>query len=559
MADACDVLVVGAGPTGMMLAGELWRRGVRARVIDKAPAPTTQSRAIAVHARTLEICDELGIADELIARGVRVGGVAMHAGGKPLVQIELGALDTKFPFVLSISQVETEGVLRALLARRGGSIERDVELVSLAQDAGGVDATLRGPAGEERVRAKWIVGCDGAHSATRKALGAAFTGHTYEETFLLADVKIAWDEPTSRISTFFAQDGIAACFPMLDGRWRVIITAAESLGDKPTLDEVSALVAKRCARPVTLEDAVWIAPFRIHCRQVERYRHGRVFLAGDAAHIHSPIGGQGMNTGIQDAHNLAWKLALAIRGHAGDTLLDSYQAERHAIGKDVLKQTDLLTKVGTVTGLLVPLRNQLIKFATSFEPVRRSFVADTTQLAVGYEDSPIVEERVGSLLATRLGRVEAAESPNVGSRLSFGAGPKPGARAVDAACSLSRGGGAPEPTRLSRLLGGGFTLLLFDGRAATYEGYASLVSIARRAREAHGELVAPLIVTPTATRPRAIGDELPVLLDEHGELEARYGARSECLYLIRPDLYVSFRSQPANGDALAAHLARVLG
>jgi hypothetical protein len=279
-------------------------------------------------------------------------------------------------------------------------------------------------------------------------------------------------------------------------------------------------------------------------------------LAGDAAHIHSPIGGQGMNTGIQDAHNLAWKLALVQRGLARTELLDSYQAERHAIGRDVLRQTDVATKLGAVKGLALPIRNALARVISSFEPVRRRIVRGVAELTVGYEKSPIVGEHTSSTLGARLGSPEAAETPTLGSRLAFLTGPKPGTRALDGEVRLA---GQAASTRLARILEGRlFSLLLFDGRSRTSAGYEALVAIARTVRATFGDGVATFVVTPRNERPSEIPEDLPVLLDVQGELEARYAAQTECLYLVRPDLYVGFRAQPASSEALMAYLHKLL-
>jgi 2-polyprenyl-6-methoxyphenol hydroxylase-like FAD-dependent oxidoreductase len=548
-----DVLVVGAGPTGLTLAGELLRRGLSVRTIDETDAPTRYSKAIGVHARTLEIFDDLGIADDLIARGLCVEGATMHQGSQTIMDIDFHDLDTRFPFVLCVSQVETESVLAMLLEKRGGRVDRGHELVSFVERDGGIDAVVRSGATDEHVRASWIVGCDGAHSAVRHALGASFEGHAYEDRFVLADVYIDWATPRTRVSTFLAEDGIVVAFPLKCPpnpeqptlhRWRVILTGAGVLGDAPTLDEVRALVEKRLGRAVPMRDAAWIAPFFINCRQVERYQQGRAFLAGDAAHIHSPVGGQGMNTGIQDAHNLAWKLALVVREEAMPALLESYSLERHAIGKGVLTQTDRATKMGLLKGLLVPLRNQAVRFATSFEYVRQQIVQDASELSVSYPKSPIVGEHRSSALTARIGSLEAAETPTLGSSRAF---------AADAALTGSDG----RATRLSHVWGGSsFTLLLFDGRSASVAGYDHFVEIAHRMHARWGELVRAHIVT-RHDRPSALPAELSVLRDT-GEVERRYGAQTECLYLIRPDLYVGFRSQPADGDALDAHLASIL-
>jgi 2-polyprenyl-6-methoxyphenol hydroxylase-like FAD-dependent oxidoreductase len=557
-----DVLVVGAGPTGLTLAGELLRRGLRVRIIDKAPAPTVHSKAVGVHARTLEIFEDLGIAEDLLSRGIQVEGATMHQGSQTIMDIDFHDLDTRFPFVLCVSQVETESVLTMLLERRGGAVDRGHELTSFVERDDGIDAVIRSGTQEEQVRASWIVGCDGAHSAVRHALGVSFEGHAYEDSFVLADVHIDWDTPRTRVSTFLAEDGLVAAFPLKcapdperpsSHRWRIVLTGAAALGDAPTLDQVRALTEQRVGKQVPMRDASWIAPFRINCRQVESYRHGRAFLAGDAAHVHSPVGGQGMNTGIQDAHNLAWKLALVVRGEARASLLDSYSSERHAIGKGVLTQTDRATKMGLMKGLLVPLRNQAVRFATSFEYVRHQIVLNASELSVSYPKSPIVGEHRSSAFTARIGSAEAGETPTVGSTRAFAAGPGPGARAPDAALVSSDG----RAMRLSQLWGGnGFTLFLFDGRSASEAGYEHLLAIAHRVRDRWGALVRTHVIT-RHERPGALPADVSVLHDS-GELESRYGTQTECLYLVRPDLYIGFRSQPADADALDAHLASIL-
>ncbi len=552
MAEALDVLVVGGGPTGLTLGGELLRRGLRARVIDKATAPSTLSKAVGVHARTLEIFDDLGIADALIARGLRVRGATMRAGVQVIVSVDFSGLATRFPFILCLPQYETESVLAELLARRGGTVERGLEVVSLAQDATGVDAVVRGPNGDETVRARWIVGCDGAHSTVRHALGATFNGHAYAETFVLADIQVDWDAEPDRVATYFASDGVVAMFPLPGGRWRVVGTGAELLGEQPTLDDVRALVERRVGTPVPMHDPRWITTFKVNCRQVDRYVHGRAILAGDAAHVHSPIGGQGMNTGIQDAHNLAWKLALIAHGHAREELLESYHSERHAIGRHVLRETDVATKLGMLKGIAGAVRNHVARFVTSFEPVRHHIARDAAELTVGYHGSPIVGEHVSSLLTARIGNVEATETPTVGSHLAFARGPKAGTRLLDAELIAADG----TTTRLAELCrGDAFTVLLFDGRSGTTEGDAALIALVRRVRTSWGEHVRVHVVTPRAGL--SLGDDVNIVVDT-SEAETHYGAQSECAYIVRPDLYIGFRCQPIDADAVDTHLAALL-
>ena len=551
-----DVLVVGAGPTGLTVTSELLRRGLSVRTIDQAEAPTTLSKAIAVHARTLEIAQDMGVADELISRGVKLLGATMWSKEERLANVDFAGADTLYPFVLSISQAETEAVLTSLLIKQGGSVERQKKVTRVREEHDAVVADVANLAAEstETIRAKWLVGCDGAHSMVRKAIGASFEGHPYEDVFVLADVKIDWDIARDRVTTFFDDDGIAACFPMKDDRWRVII-AVPAETTEPTLALVEAITAKRAGRPAPMSDANWVAAFKIHCRQVDRYRKGSIFLAGDAAHIHSPAGGQGMNTGIQDAHNLAWKLALVHQKKGQDVLLDSYTIERHAVGAALLRTTDFATKVGTLKSpALVNVRNHVAKFLTGFDPVRRKIIEALSELSVSYDSSPLNSEHTSPLLAARLGETADGETPTVGTRLAFQAGPAPGARAPDGDVRLG-----DDRVRLSSLWGKTkFTLLLFDGQSSSADGYDELQQIATDTRKKWGDHVSIYVVTPRADRPKELTDDILVLHDDGQELEVRYGARTECLYLLRPDLYVGFRSQPADGRELAAYLDTLL-
>lgn len=550
-----DVLIVGAGPTGLTMACECRRRGLSVVLIDKAAGPTAYSKAIVVHARTLEIFEDMGIASEAVSRGVRLGGATMRAGGQVVIEASFSELDTRYPFLLSISQADTEALLREHLAKLGGEVMQGCELLALRQHGTGVEAKVRDGSGERTISAAWAVGCDGAHSAVRKILELPFEGSTYDERFLLADVKIEWDFPDDRISAFFADDGLVACFPMRDGRWRLLATDPVVVeGSDPAIEEVQALFSRRTQTAGTLSDAAWLARFKIHCRQVARYRDDRIFLAGDAAHIHSPAGGQGMNTGIQDAHNLAWKLALVHSGRGRGRLLDSYEAERHAIGQSVLKQTDLATKVGTLKNPVAKaVRNELSKFFSGFEAVREAAARQVAELEIAYESSPIVREDVGSILHARIGTAAGAESPTVGTARDFASGPRPGRRALDGRVTQSG-----KTKRLMEIVSGlSHTLLLFDGRSESAAGYAQLAAIHDAIRARFDE-VRVFVVTPRSDRPKELPPAVDVLLDGDGELERKYGATSECAYVIRPDLYVGYRSQPVDLEKLTEYLKGIL-
>lgn len=557
MSDSVDVLVVGAGPTGLTMACEALRRGLSVRIIDSKAGPSTTSKAIVVHARTLEIFEDVGIADALIERGLELRGVTMWAGGEVIVTAEFDDLDTRFHYLLSIAQSETESVLLERLEALGGKVEWETQLIGFRQDGTGATARVK-KAGDETIRAAWLVGCDGAHSAVRRALELELEGTTYEEHFLLADVAIRWDTRDDRISTWFAEDGMWACFPMKGGRWRVIASAPSSDAAElpPTLEDLQVIFDRRTGSGGVLSDSTWLARFRIHCRQVARYRDDRVFLAGDAAHVHSPAGGQGMNAGIQDAHNLAWKLALVQRGDARGKLLDSYETERHAVGRAILRGTDFATKVGTFKNPVArAARNEAARYLSGFEFVQQRIKSELSELGTSYESSPIVSEDRLSMLSARLGSAAGGETPTLGSMRDFEAGPKAGSRAPDGKVTVAGSGGTK---RLAEVIDGRVhTLLLFDGKSDSDDGYDRLLAIEAAVREKWGELVRTFVVTPRAARPSQVPESIPVLLDPDGDLEKRYAAATECVYLIRPDLYVGYRSQPADQTKLITYLKTI--
>jgi 2-polyprenyl-6-methoxyphenol hydroxylase-like FAD-dependent oxidoreductase len=539
------LLVVGAGPVGLAMGCELLRHGVPVRVVDASPEPSRTSKALGVMARTLEVLGAMGVVDRFLAGGRKVYGANAYANGKRIVHFEVGELDSPYSFALIHPQSDTERVFAERLGELGGTVERGTRLVSLAQDDRGVRATLVHAGGrEEIVETPWLVGCDGAHSAVRHSLDLPFEGIAYDEAFALADVRLDWPLPDDESHAFLGPEGVIVGIPLpAQGAWRLVTDAAI---ENPTLDDFARILAARGAPPAKLSDASWIAPFRIHRRIVPKYRTGRVFLAGDAAHIHSPVGGQGLNTGVQDAFNLAWKLALVHQGRAAEGILDSYEAERRPVAAVTLQGTDLATRVVTLRHPLAQsVRNHLASFLTSLEAVQKRVGERASELAVNYRKSPIVGEarpHVGRATVDR----RVGESPTVLDWMAFGSAPHAGDRAPDVCIDEER-------TLFPCIAHRAMTLLLFDGQAATPEGYANLVSIARRARERWGALVESWIVVPKREAPKELED-MRVLADPSGAVHRRYGAGSECLYLVRPDGYIGFRCQPAAWEAIAGHL-----
>jgi len=314
-----QVLVVGAGPTGLTLAAQLLARGIHVRVIDKGAGPASQSRALSIQARTLELLDTMGLADAFVGHGHRVRRLHWYASQRNLCDLDLARNGSRYGFVLDLPQSRTETLLRARVQELGGTIEQGVELARLAERGGAVDATLRDAAGREsEVSAGYVVGCDGAHSRVRHEIGLPFEGQPYPQDWLLADVALDGAGSDGAVHAFFRPNGLPlVCIPMGGQRWRLVMAnAGDRGGQPPTFAEIQEQVAERAPWPIEVSDPQWLASFRCHLRSTSSYRRGRVLLAGDAAHIHSPAGGQGMNTGMMDAHNLAWKLALVADGRA---------------------------------------------------------------------------------------------------------------------------------------------------------------------------------------------------------------------------------------------------
>ena len=518
------VLIVGAGPTGLVLAIELARRGVAFRLIDRRPAPLGRDRAVAVKSRTLEVLEGIGIADRFLQAGHTIRGINLFAGGGQVGTIGLGGLDSPYPFDLCLPEEETERLLTEHLEELGGRIERGVAFAGLEQRERGVAVRLSSQDGEQAFEASWVVGTDGLHSAVREAVGDQFEGHEYPARWGVLDAHLAdWPQPQDH-ATVQIEPPVVIAFPLRDGRWRF------TYRPDCELEQVLALVTGRLqaiSPGASLRDPDEPQLFRTHGRVAHRYRVGRILLAGDAAHVCTPFEGHGMNTGIHDSYNLGWKLALVVAGAAPETLLDSYEAERRPVAEAICRSGDEAEARGARLDTET-LRQLTAMLATGAG--RDVAALAEAETAFGYDASPIVDEILPEGRSAR--------------------GAKVGFRVGDAAPLEGQDGAS----RLHELIGRrGHSLFVMLGEAdgpALAEG----IALAEAAAQAYGPHLEAFVVTRNAAADR---DAL-VLRDPSGALHERFGADRPCICLVRPDGHLGLRAEPPSMAALQAHLGRIL-
>jgi 2-polyprenyl-6-methoxyphenol hydroxylase-like FAD-dependent oxidoreductase len=546
------------------MACELLRHGIRCRVIDKSDAPSQTSKALGIQPRTLEVFEDMGIVEKMLAKGTKTTGLNIHVGEKRLLRLDTRHLKAPYPYVLALPQSGTEHFLIELLETLGGEVERSREFVDFREERDGTVAVVEhvrsGSRMAEEIQARWLVGCDGAHSRVRKTLGVPFEGSAYEEEFLLADVDLDWARSHDEAHAWLHQDGIFGVLPLPGShQWRLVTETVLEDNEAPqvSLELFQQLMTERTGDTHTwISNPTWMSNFKISRRMVTGYRRGRVFLAGDAAHIHSPFGGQGMNTGIQDAYNLGWKLALVIKSEASPRLLDTYEEERLPVAKEVLKDTHASTSlVISRNPVLRLVRDHVLTRLLSLGFVQAMMLRENSQLKVNYRKSSLSESYESPLADTMLVVERGGEKPGVRDLLSFRSAPKAGDRAPQGHCV--RYPSREETSLFREFRGTKFTLLLFGGLAQTAEGYANLVKIARRVEELAGEQVKTYLIVAGSNELEDLDWDGPVLLDAQRELHKIYGSRAETLYLIRPDGYVGFRSQPAREDRLLDYLGKL--
>ena len=390
-----DVLIVGAGPVGLFLANECARRGLRWRLVEMNATLSEHSKALAIFPRTLEILDMAGLVGPFLATANRVTSVAVVAHGHTLANMHFTPEESPYRFVAMVPQDVTERLLVEQLKQRAGAVEYETKFLAAVQNAGDVSATLEKNGRRMELSAAFVVGCDGAHSTVRHLLNLPFEGGEYPDSFVLADIETNDALPADQLQLYPSELGPVAIFPINATRRRVVATIDHKDShqeDAPSLDLVRSILAQRAPSGLEARALHWSSYFRIHHRHVAQMRVAHMFVAGDAAHIHSPFGGQGMNTGLQDVWNLVWKLELFLRGHGNQALLESYTAERRPVIKSVIETTHFLTKaLGTPSRLAQLLRDAVIPMVSHLAPFQHAFVQRLSELDIAYRGSPIVE------------------------------------------------------------------------------------------------------------------------------------------------------------------------
>jgi 3-(3-hydroxy-phenyl)propionate hydroxylase len=550
-----DVLILGAGPVGLTLANELARFGVKPRIIDKGPSIREVSKAMILHTRTQEVLDRVGITRQVVEQSEPLREVVVHAYGKHIGSWDLDHLDSPHLHPVIIGQNRTQHLLLDHLALQGVAVEWNREAISFEQDVQGATTVVRGtdvlttPPVERSIRSRYVVGCEGSNSIVRKGCHFTFEGDRYAgEQFIQADCRIQWALPKGRSYLFLTSDGYMMVIEFPRDVVRVFISlpdskpigpqdpvgasqlgAVEASDEEPTLEEIRHHLVRLSGYECELSEPTWLARYRTSHRYTNRFSLGRAFICGDAAHVHVPIGGQGMNTGIQDAFNLGWKLAGVVQGTLKPAILDTYHAERHPVAESLIRGTNF-----AYTGLLHP--SQIKQHAARlFGPFLignekvQGFMRNTLEeLKVFYPNSPLNLDLGGAR------------------------GPKPGERVLDVALVKAADHTTTSLVEVTR--GATWTLLLFSGVEAG-PPITDAIALAEIVGERYRDRVVPHVVLALGNRGSPIQKSISVLLDALHLAHERYGITGRTFYLLRPDTYVAARGPIGQQQALLDYLS----
>ncbi len=526
------VLIVGAGPTGLMMACELARHDIPFRIIDKKSEPSQGSNATWIQTRTLEILDLIGMADRFLRIGHKCDAINFYVKGKQLTNIPLSKIDSFYPFILMLPQHKTEKILTNKLAESKINIERSVELTNIQQENNKVISTVKLPNGDiENITSDWVIACDGANSTVREKCQISFPGDDLPEQFMVADAKMSSFLPDNEIHVFFDKGSVFpdkatlfSAYPLGSKEYRLSANLYQETPRKFFREhEVKEAVAERTYGNYIVESVSWISPFWIHGKIASQMRADSIFLVGDAAHIHSPAGGQGMNLGIQDAFNLAWKLALVIKGKSNQLLLDSYQSERQPIIKDIATQADDLTNMVLFDKSFINKLRKFSKDISKHPELSKQIGEQLTQVDIQYKNSPIINyEKI----------------PDENS-------PQPGERAPNVKINNSF-------TLYSFLHNAYYNILIFNNHPATDEDLSKIKELENLINKNFSSIVKMFIISKENTN-----EINNIILDTSNRISQRYQATHSAIYIIRPDNYIGYYNNEIDISSINAFLLQI--
>lgn len=516
-----SVLIAGAGPSGLMMACELARYGVSCRIIDRKKGRTQTTNAAGIHTRTLEIFHHIGIVDRFLKAGQRWSAFRLYSQDELMARIPFNNIDSFYQFSLLLAQSETEKILNERLEEFKLHVEWQVELIDFKQANGKIGATVKHADGQtETIESDWLVGCDGIHSIVRDKSQIPFVGEDIPHEYLVADVQLT-GPIDDEADAFLGKKNMLALFPLGGGVYRIVATAEGSEVKKEfTDDEVKHIVEHRCGNKFKVTSVLWSSAFWIHSKIAGRMREGAVFIGGDAAHVHSPAGAQGMNTGLQDIYNLAWKLAFVIKGKAKPELLDSYGIERLPVIEEIVNKTEGITKAAFLENpLLIKLREVVTKnIIGQSHFLQDKFGMQLTQLSIHYEESPIISYHTDIKCHTA---------------------PKPGERAPDVVINKA------SERLYDYLRNTQYNLLLFTGHNLNDTQLVKLQEIIQWIEQTYSDSVKAYMVSFTK-----VADIENVMVDEQFALHERYKMEDAGFYLIRPDHYIALCSYKTDKKTL---------
>lgn len=528
------VLIVGAGPTGLAMAIELQRHGIPFRIIDQKAHPNETSNALGVQPRTLEIWDDQDLISRAVEEGYQLTGLSLNDKGKQIGHFLTHSLLTLYPFILALPQYKTEMMFIEYLQKQNIDVEFNTRLVQISERTDFVSCLICDKEGHEHcITTQWLIACDGCDSTVRENLHLSFEGQKLKQHFMMADVRFTSSMPKDKAEAYLNSKGALLIIPFSNTEARIIfdVTHDKSYDNlkAPTDEQLRQVVKERCPFKIEITDIIWKSGFHISEKLLKNYKHNLIFFAGDAAHVHSPAGGLGMNTGIQDVYNLAWKLAAVINKHSSITLLDSYQNERVPIARRVLMTSTMMTRAITATNpVVINLRNFLINMACRQKKMVNTFVRTLSQLGVNYIDSSLTKEMAPSAH-----------------------GPKAGERFLD--CYIDKN----NSDRLLNYLRGTKPALLFFSGVKRDNCNVTLLKILNDLSVRYGELFtySLIVVDHFATESKHIN----IIEDLEQRVHRQYHITTPRLYAIRPDKYIGFRGYPNNKKELEAYLDNLFG